>query len=154
MKNTFTSQVLYWISLSLNTRGRMSGFSPLLADSFLERTQVKRERGKKGTKKRGKACVGQRCPAGQKREQSGGERVFTPLLLQLISRLPHHKAVQALEVPPTVMLVTLLPRYKNDQCGVTLHLEKPKGGKTNRWIIPCGYSGFKIPQPLWHDMQR
>lgn len=61
-----------------------------------------------------------RCPTGQiwsVVERSGGG-----FRLQLVSRLPHHKAVQALQVPPAMMLVTLLPRPEENQAGVTSNL--------------------------------
>lgn len=49
--------------------------------------------------------------------------MLTRPFLQLVSRLPHHKAVQALQVPPAVMLVTLHPRSEDEQGRVTSHLK-------------------------------
>lgn len=46
------------------------------------------------------------------------------LFLQLISRLPHHEAVQALQVAPAIMLITLRPRPEDHQGGVTLNLKR------------------------------
>lgn len=57
------------------------------------------------------------------------ERAPTSLYLQLVSCLLHHKVVQALQIPPTVMLITLLPCSEDDQGGVTAHLDNRKKKK-------------------------
>lgn len=86
-----------------------------LSDSFWREPEMRAIEG-------GLATAGERkrCPTGQiwsVVERSGGG-----FRLQLVSRLPHHKAVQALQVPPAMMLVTLLPRPEENQAGVTSNL--------------------------------
>lgn len=44
--------------------------------------------------------------------------------LQLISRLLHDKTVQALQVPPSVMLLPLFPRPEHQECWVSAHLQR------------------------------
>lgn len=69
------------------------------------------------------------------------ERAPTSLYLQLVSCLLHHKVVQALQIPPTVMLITLLPCSEDDQGGVTAHLDNIK--KKNITILSSlGNHGF------------
>lgn len=54
------------------------------------------------------------------------ERAPTSPYLQLVSGLLHHKVVQALQIPPAVMLITLLPCSEDNQGGVTAHLDNMK----------------------------
>ncbi|TNN84717.1 hypothetical protein EYF80_005132 [Liparis tanakae] len=81
-----------------------------------------------GAKESGLAAVEERewRPTGQR--YSVGERSAgqwrADVTLQLVSGLLHHKAVQALKVPPPVMLVSLLPRPEDDQGGVTSNLKR------------------------------
>lgn len=113
-----------WLILSLK-RERADCISLSLADSFLKRTQVEREWER--DRERFACC----------RKESvllAGYAVWASrvvkswmlmwLFLQLISRLPHHEAVQALQVAPAIMLVTLRPRPEDHQGGVTLNLKR------------------------------
>lgn len=59
-----------------------------------------------------------------------------PTWLQLVSGLLHHKAVQALKVPPPMMLVTLLPRPEDDQGGVTSNLKKRGNSSSSLTRVP------------------
>lgn len=43
------------------------------------------------------------------------------IVLQLVSGLLHHKAVQALQVAPSMMLLTLHTRPEHQQRGVPTH---------------------------------
>ena len=95
--------------------------------SFLKRTRVERKI------ERGLATVGERVVSYWPGVQCG--RALPRLFLQLVSRLPHHEAVQALQVPAAVVLVALLPRPEHDQGGVTSDLEEQE-----QRVIACALS--------------
>ena len=72
--------------------------------------------------------------------------VLTLPFLQLVSRLPHHKAVQALQVPAAMVLVTLLPRPEHDQGGVPSNLNKE--GRTASGAYFIFSSLCRLSKPL------
>lgn len=67
-----------------------------------------------------------------RRSRCSEERAPIGSRLQLVSRLPHHEAVQALQVPPAVVLLALLPGPEHNQGGVTSHLGTNPGQNINK----------------------